>query len=554
MSESPQKDTLQEAKSNWTKKYEASRKRDALFTTVSGAPVDPLNIPSPDPYSNFDENMGMPGQYPFLRGIHPTGHRGRLWTMRMFSGFGTAEETNARFKFLLGQGETGLSTAFDMPTLMGYDHDDPMAIGEFGKCGVAVSSLADMEVLFDDIPIEQVTTSMTINGPAAIIWAMFIAAAEKRGVPRANLGGTLQNDIIKEYTAQNEYIFPVEASMRLVTDTVELAAREMPRWNPISISGYHIREAGATAAQELAFTLAAGFEYVDWALERGLDIDEFAPRLSFFFNVHDDFFEEISKFRAARRIWARELRSRYGAKSDRSLWLRTHAQTAGAALTAQQPEINVSRVALQALAAVLGGVQSLHTNSMDEVLALPSQEAVLVALRTQQIIAHESGVADLADPLGGSYHLEAMTDRIEEEAYEYFRQIEDQGGVIAAVKNGYFQRQIADSAFKYQREIEQNQRIKVGLNGYAEGSDPQIPILAMDREGERRHLERLHRTRDTRDEAAVDRALSDLKRAALGSENLMPYLLTAARAYATLGETTNALRETLGESEIYNVA
>ena len=352
-----------------------------------------------------------------------------------------------------------------MPTLMGYDHDDPMAIGEFGKCGVAVSSLADMEVLFDDIPIEQVTTSMTINGPAAIIWAMFIAAAEKRGVPRAKLGGTLQNDIIKEYTAQNEYIFPVEASMRLVTDTVELAAKEMPRWNPISISGYHIREAGATAAQELAFTLAAGFEYVDWALERGLDIDEFAPRLSFFFNVHDDFFEEISKFRAARRIWARELRSRYGAKSERSLWLRTHAQTAGASLTAQQPEINVSRVALQALAAVLGGVQSLHTNSMDEVLALPSQQAVLVALRTQQIIAHESGVADLADPLGGSYHLEAMTDRIEEESYEYFRQIEDQGGVIAAVKNGYFQRQIADSAFKYQREIEQNQRIKVGLNG-----------------------------------------------------------------------------------------
>ena len=472
----------------------------------------------------------------------------------MFSGFGTAEETNARFKFLLGQGETGLSTAFDMPTLMGYDHDDPMAIGEFGKCGVAVSSLADMEVLFDDIPIEQVTTSMTINGPAAIIWAMFIAAAEKRGVPRAKLGGTLQNDIIKEYTAQNEYIFPVEASMRLVTDTVELAAKEMPRWNPISISGYHIREAGATAAQELAFTLAAGFEYVDWALERGLDIDEFAPRLSFFFNVHDDFFEEISKFRAARRIWARELRSRYGAKSERSLWLRTHAQTAGASLTAQQPEINVSRVALQALAAVLGGVQSLHTNSMDEVLALPSQQAVLVALRTQQIIAHESGVADLADPLGGSYHLEAMTDRIEEESYEYFRQIEDQGGVIAAVKNGYFQRQIADSAFKYQREIEQNQRIKVGLNGYAEGSNPQIPILEMDREGEKRHLERLYRTRDTRDQAAVDRALSDLKRAALGSENLMPYLLTAARAYATLGETTNALRETLGESEIYNVA
>ena len=554
MSESPQKDTLQEIKSNWTKKYEASRKRDALFTTVSGAPVEPLHTPSPDPYSDFDENMGMPGQYPFLRGIHPTGHRGRLWTMRMFSGFGTAEETNARFKFLLGQGETGLSTAFDMPTLMGYDHDDPMAIGEFGKCGVAVSSLADMEVLFDEIPIEQVTTSMTINGPAAIIWAMFIAAAEKRGVPRSKLGGTLQNDIIKEYTAQNEYIFPVEASMRLVTDTVELAAKEMPRWNPISISGYHIREAGATAAQELAFTLAAGFEYVDWALERGLDIDEFAPRLSFFFNVHDDFFEEISKFRAARRIWARELRSRYGAKSDRSLWLRTHAQTAGAALTAQQPEINVSRVALQALAAVLGGVQSLHTNSMDEVLALPSQEAVLVALRTQQIIAHESGVADLADPLGGSYHLEAMTDRIEEEAYEYFRQIEDQGGVITAVKNGYFQRQIADSAFKYQREIEQNQRIKVGINGYAEGSDPRISILEMDREGERRHLERLHRTRDTRDQAAVDRALSDLKHAALGSENLMPYLLTAARAYATLGETTNALRETLGESEIYNVA
>ncbi len=554
LSESPQPDTIQEAKSKWAQKYEASRKRDALYTTISGAPVEPLYTPTPEPYADFDERMGMPGQYPFLRGIHPTGHRGRLWTMRMFAGFGTAEETNKRFKFLLGQGETGLSTAFDMPTLMGYDHDDPMAIGEFGKCGVAVSSMADMEVLFDDIPIDQVTTSMTINGPAAIIWAMFIAAAEKRGVPRAKLGGTLQNDIIKEYTAQNEYIFPIEASMRLVTDTVELATNEMPRWNPISISGYHIREAGSNAAQELAFTLADGFEYVEWALERGLDIDEFAPRLSFFFNVHDDFFEEIAKFRAARRIWARELRNRFGAKSERSLWLRTHAQTAGVALTAQQPEINVSRVAIQAMAAVMGGVQSLHTNSMDEVLALPSQEAVLVALRTQQIIAHESGVADLADPLGGSYHLEAMTDRIEEEAYEYFRQIEDQGGVIAAVKNGYFQRQIADSSFKYQREIEQDQRIKVGINGYAEEGDPEIPILEMDREGERHHLERLLRIRDTRDQAAVDRALNALKRAALGTENLMPYLLDAARAYATLGETTNALRETLGESEIYNVA
>ena len=554
MPESPQQKTLQQAKNEWSEKYRASKKRDALYTTISGSPVDPLHTPFPDPYSEFDERMGMPGQYPFLRGIHPTGHRGRLWTMRMFAGFGTAEETNERFKFLLGQGETGLSTAFDMPTLMGYDHDDPMATGEFGKCGVAVSSMADMEVLFDGIPIDKVTTSMTINGPAAIIWAMFIAAAEKRGIPRVKLGGTLQNDIIKEYTAQNEYIFPIEASMRLVTDTIELAAKEMPRWNPISISGYHIREAGSNAAQELAFTLVDGFEYIEWALERGLEIDEFAPRLSFFFNVHDDFFEEIAKFRAARRIWARELRTRYGAKSDRSLWLRTHAQTAGVALTAQQPEINVSRVALQALAAVLGGVQSLHTNSMDEVLALPSQEAVLVALRTQQIIAHESGVADLADPLGGSYHLEAMTDRIEEEAYEYFRQIEDQGGVIAAVKNGYFQRQIADSAFKYQREIERDQRIKVGINGFAEEQDPEIPILEMDREGERHHLERLYWVRDTRDQAAVDQALSELKRAALGSENLMPYLLTAARAYATLGETTNALRETLGESEIYNVA
>ncbi|MCH9036895.1 MAG: methylmalonyl-CoA mutase family protein [Chloroflexi bacterium] len=540
--------------SEWRGKYQAARKREALFTTISGIPLEPLYTPQDLTDTDYLRDMGMPGEYPYLRGIHPTGHRGRLWTMRMFAGYGTAEETNARFKYLLGQGETGLSIAFDMPTLMGYDHDDSLAAGEFGKCGVAVSSLADMEVLLDGLPIEQITTSMTINSPAAIIWAMYIAAAEKRGVSMDKLGGTLQNDILKEYTAQNEYLFPIEPSMRLVTDTIEFATRHMPRWNPVSISGYHIREAGSTAAQELAFTLANGFAYVDEALARGLDIDDFAPRLSFFFNIHDDFFEEIAKFRAARRIWAREMKERYGAKNERSLWLRTHAQTAGVSLTAQQPENNIARVTIQALAAVLGGVQSLHTNSMDEVHALPSEKAALIALRTQQIIAHESGLADVVDALGGSYYLESLTNELESQAYDYFKEIKEQGGVTEAIKRGFFQREIADAAYRYQRELEQDQRIKVGLNGYGEDKGLTIPILKMDAEGERRHLKRLSRVRSERDNARVSETLEELKRAALGTENLMPYILAAVREYATLGETTNALRETFGEAEVLNIA
>ena len=547
-------ESIREQQSRWEESFRAAKKRDALFTTVSGIPVEPLYTPLHLSDEDYVRDMGMPGDYPYLRGIHPTGYRSRLWTMRMFAGYGTAEETNSRYRYLLEQGESGLSIAFDMPTLMGYDTDDPMAVGEFGKCGVAVSSLADMEVLLDGLAIDQITTSMTINGPAAIIWAMFIAAAERRGVPMEKLGGTLQNDILKEYTAQNEYIFPIEASMRLVVDTIEFAAQQMPKWNPISISGYHIREAGSTAAQEMAFTLVDGFAYVDAALERGLDIDDFAPRLSFFFNIHDDFFEEVAKFRAARRIWAREMKNRYGAKNERSLWLRTHAQTAGCALTAEQPENNVARVAIQALAAVLGGVQSLHTNSMDEVHALPSAKAVLIALRTQQIIVHESGLADVVDPLGGSYYLESLTNRLEAEAYEYFDRIREQGGVIAAINKGFFQREIADAAFRYQRELEEKRRIKVGVNGYTEDEGLTIPILKMDAEGQRHHLERLRRVRKERDNTHVNTKLKELRRAALGSENLMPYILEAVRGYATLGETCQVLREAFGEAEVLNVA
>ncbi len=554
MSDAVKRQSVGEQQSRWAEAYEAARKRDALYKTLSEIPVEPLYSPIDRSGADYTQDTGMPGQYPYLRGVHATGYRTRLWTMRMFAGFGTAEETNARYKYLLEQGESGLSVAFDMPTLMGYDTDHSMSTGEFGKCGVAVSSLADMEVLLDGLPIDEITTSMTINGPAAIIWAMFIAAAEKQGVPMDRLGGTLQNDILKEFIAQNEYLFPIEDSMRLVTDTIEFAARHMPRWNPVSISGYHIREAGSTGVQELAFTLADGFAYIDAALERGLDVDEFAPRLSFFFNIHDDFFEEIAKFRAARRIWARELKERYGAKNERSLWLRTHAQTAGVSLTAQQPETNMVRVAIQALAGVLGGVQSMHTNSMDEVHALPSESAALVALRTQQIIANESGVIETVDPLGGSYYLEALTDKLEEEAYRYFDAIRDQGGVLPAVKNGYFLREIADASFTYQREVEQNLRVKVGVNGYTTDEKLTIPILNMDEQGERRHLDRLNRVRRDRDADEVQRRLDDLREAARGTDNLMPYLLEAARAYATLGEMTDVFREVFGEAEVLTVA
>jgi len=515
------------------------------FITTSGEPVQRLYTPL-DVEGDYIEKLGLPGEYPYTRGVHPTMHRGRLWTMRMFAGFGAAEETNARFKYLLEQGQTGLSVAFDLPTLMGYDTDAPEAEGEFGKCGVAVSSLRDMEVLFDGIPLDKVTTSMTINSPAAIIWAMYIAAAEKQGVPVHQLGGTIQNDILKEYIAQKEYIFPPEPSMRLVTDTVEFGSQRLPRWNTISISGYHIREAGSTAAQELAFTLADGMEYVRWALERGLDVDAFAPRLSFFFNCHNDFLEEIAKFRAARRIWAQEMRGTFGARNPRSWWLRFHTQTAGCSLTAQQPEINVVRVAIQALAAVLGGTQSLHTNSLDEALALPSERAVTIALRTQQIIAHEAGVTNTVDPLGGAYAIESLTDRMERQAYDYFEGIKALGGVLPAIEAGFFQQEIADAAYRYQREIDERRRIIVGVNGFVVDEPLKVPLLRIDPQGYERQCARLAQVRAERDTGAVGQALDRLRIAAQGTENTMPYILDAVRVYATLQEIMDVFREVFG--------
>ncbi|NLF74377.1 MAG: methylmalonyl-CoA mutase family protein [Chloroflexi bacterium] len=520
--------------------------RAPAFTTISGRPVRRVYTPLDIAGSDYLRDLGLPGDYPFTRGVHATGYRGKLWTMRMFAGFGTAEETNARYHYLLEQGNTGLSVAFDLPTLMGYDTDAPEALGEFGKCGVAVSSLRDMEILFDGIPLGEVSTSMTINGPAAILWAFYIAAAEKQGVPIARLRGTLQNDILKEYQAQKEYIFPPEPSMRLVTDTIAFGTQHMPEWNTISISGYHIREAGSTAGQELAFTLANGLEYVRWALRRGLNIDSFAPRLSFFFNVHNDFFEEIAKLRAARRIWAREMRETFGARNPRSWLMRFHTQTAGVSLTAQQPENNIVRVALQALAAVLGGAQSLHTNSMDEALALPSEQAVTIALRTQQIIAHEIGVANSVDPLGGSYLVEALTDAIEAEAIAYFRRIEDLGGVLACIESGFFQQEIADAAARFQREVEAGERTIVGVNAYPNAEPLRIPLLEMDPAGYERQVARLEHLRASRDGEAVRRALDALHAAAHGTDNLMPFILDAARAYATLGEITGVLREVFG--------
>jgi methylmalonyl-CoA mutase N-terminal domain/subunit len=515
------------------------------FITTSGEPVGRLYTPL-DLEGGYLEKLGLPGEYPFTRGVHPTMHRGRLWTMRMFAGFGTAEETNARFKYLLEQGQTGLSVAFDLPTLYGYDTDAPEAEGESGKCGVAVSSLSDMEALFDGIPLDKVTTSMTINSPAAITWAMYIAAAEKQGVPMHQLGGTIQNDILKEYIAQKEYIFPPEPSMRLVTDTVEFGSQHLPKWNTISISGYHIREAGSTAAQELAFTLVDGLEYVRWALDRGVDVDAFAPRLSFFFNCHNDFLEEIAKFRAARRIWGREMRQTFGAKNPRSWWLRFHTQTAGCSLTAQQPEINVVRVAIQALAAVLGGTQSLHTNSLDEALALPSEHAVSIALRTQQIIAHESGVTNTVDPLGGAYAVEALTDRMERQAYDYFERVEALGGVIPAIQAGFFQQEIADAAYRYQREIDERRRIVVGVNEFAADEPLRVPLLEIDPQGNERQCARLAQVRAERDNAAVGQALDRLRIAAQGTENTMPFILDAVRVYATLQEIMDVFRDVFG--------
>jgi methylmalonyl-CoA mutase, N-terminal domain len=516
------------------------------FITTSSVPINRLYTPQDIAETDYLKDIGLPGDYPFTRGVHATGYRGKPWTMRMFAGFGTAEETNARYKFLLQQGNAGLSVAFDLATLMGYDTDAPEALGEFGKCGVAISSLKDMEILFDGIPLDQVSTSMTINSPAPIIWAFYIAAAEKQGVPMAKLRGTLQNDILKEYIAQKEFIFPPEPSMRLVTATVEFGSRYMPEWNTISISGYHIREAGSTAVQELAFTLADGLEYVRWALKRGLDIDEFAPRLSFFFNVHNDFFEEIAKLRAARRIWAREMRETFGAKNPRSWLMRFHTQTAGVSLTAQQPEVNLVRVAIQALAAVLGGTQSLHTNSMDEAWALPSEHAVTLALRTQQVIAEESGVINTIDPLGGSYFVEALTNQTEAAVYEYFRRIEEFGGVLPAIEAGFFQSEISDASYRYQLEIDQHQRTIVGVNDYVVDEALQIPILEMDPDGYNRQVNRLQKLRIERDNERVGQTLDALRQACAGQENTMPYIIEAAKAYATLGEITDVMREVFG--------
>jgi len=546
MYDQQQVEQIRRRESEWQKKTSHSGERQDRFNTTSGIPIGRLYTLGDIADIDYLADVGFPGDYPFVRGLHPTGYRGRLWTMRMFGGFGTAEETNKRFKYLLDHGETGLSVAFDMPTLMGYDADAPEAKGEFGKCGVAISSLADMEVLFDGIPVDQVTTSMTINSPAAVIWAMYIVAAEKRGIPMVKLGGTIQNDILKEYIAQNEYLFPPEPSMRLIVDTFEFGTKHLPLWNTISISGYHIREAGATAVQELAFTLADGLAYVEAGVERGLKVDDFAPRLSFFFNVHNDFFEEVAKFRAARRIWAQEMKRRYNPENERSLWLRFHTQTAGCTLTAQQPENNVVRVALQALAAVLGGTQSLHTNSLDEAWALPSDKAVLIALRTQQIIAQETGVTSAVDPLGGSFMVEVLTDKMEEACYDYFQKIDSMGGVIPAIEKGFFQREIAEAAFCYQREIENKERIVVGVNDYIIDEPLSIPILEMDQEGQRRHLERLSRVRSERSASDVAQRLEELRRAAQGTENLMPYILEAVRAYATLGEICDVFRQVFG--------
>jgi len=544
---------LAEARARWEKHSDNAKERKPSFTTGSGRPIRRLYDPADLPDLDYQRDLGWPGEFPFTRGIHPTGHRGRLWTFRMFSGFGSAEETNQRYRYLLEEGETGLSVAFDMPTLMGLDADDPAAAGEFGRCGVCISSLADMEILFQSIPLDQVTTSMTINSPAAVIWAMYIAAAERQGVPREKLGGTIQNDILKEYISQNEFIYPPEPSMRLVTDTIEFGTQEMPQWNTISISGYHIREAGATAAQELAFTLADGLTYVEHALARGLDIDQFAPRLSFFFNCHNDFFEEIAKFRAARRIWAHLMRDRYGARNPRSWWMRFHTQTAGCSLYPQQPEVNLIRVALQALAGILGGTQSLHTNAMDEALALPSEKAALLALRTQQVIAHESGVTDTVDPLGGSYFVEHLTNEMERDVYDYLKRIEALGGVIPAIEAGFFQREIAEASYRYQQEVESGERILVGVNEYVDERPPDIPILEMDPEGERRHFARLQRVRVERDGTRAAECLIALERACSGSDNLMPYILDAVNAYCTLGEICGVMRKVFGEYREHSV-
>ena len=527
--------------------YERAPERtDELFSTISGIENEPLSTPE-SVHVDHARDLGYPGEYPFTRGVYPSMYRGRLWTMRQFAGFGTPEETNERFRYLTEHGQTGLSTAFDMPTLMGYDSDHARSLGEVGREGVAVDSLADMETLFAGIPLGDVSTSMTINSPAAIMLAYYVCVGEQQGVSRDKLRGTAQTDILKEYIAQKEWIFPPEPSMRLVVDMIEFCAREMPLFHPVSISGYHIREAGSTAAQELAFTLADGFAYVEAAVERGLDVDDFAPRLSFFFNAHLDFFEEIAKYRAARRIWARELRDRYGARNERSLLMRFHTQTAGVSLTAQQPEVNIVRTALEAMAAVLGGTQSLHTNSFDEALALPTEDAVRIALRTQQVIAHESGAVNTIDPLGGSYHVEGLTNTLEAQAYEYFDRIDALGGVIPAIKENFFQREIAEASYRYQSEVESGKRVVVGVNRYVLEDEVPIAILKIDPALEQKQIDRLAAVKAGRDSAKVEAGLATLKESATkDGVNLMPSIIEASRDYVTLGEMCDALREVWG--------
>jgi methylmalonyl-CoA mutase, N-terminal domain len=524
--------------------------RKKSFQTVSLAEVDRLYTPADVEDLDFNRDISFPGEFPYTRGIHPTGYRGKLWTMRQFAGFSTPEETNARFKYLLDHGQTGLSVAYDLPTLMGYDADSPLSEGEVGKCGVAVSSLADMEVLFDQIPLEKVTVSQTINAPASVLLAMYLVVAEKQGASWDKISGTLQNDILKEYIAQKEWIYPIRPAMKLVVDTFEFCTERVPRYNPISVSGYHIREAGATAAQELAFTLRDGIEYVAWGVEAGLDVDRFVPRISFFFNAHNDFFEEIAKYRAARRIWAREMKRRFGSDHPRTLQMRFHTQTAGVSLTVQQPLNNIVRVAIQALAGVLGGTQSLHTDAYDEALALPTDRAALIALRTQQIIAEETGVAHTVDPLGGSYYLEALTEKMEQEALDYFRKIDAMGGMVAAIEKGFPQREIQDSAYQYQKAVERGDQVIVGVNKYAMAEEPaDIPILVIDESVRTHQVERLEQTRTRRDGGAVAKALNRLKLAASRNENTMPATIDAVRAYATLGEICSALRDVYGVYE-----
>lgn len=528
--------------------YPRSEEREATFETISGDEVEPLYGPSDVEEVDYLRDLGFPGEYPYTRGIRPNMYRGRLWTMRQFAGFGTARETNERYKFLLNEGQTGLSVAFDMPTIMGRDSDDPMSLGEVGRCGVAIDSVRDMQALFDGIPLDRITTSMTTNAPASILLSFYLVTGERQGVRFSQMGGTIQNDILKEYIAQKSWIFPPRPSLRIITDVMEFCSGEVPRWNTISISGYHIREAGSTAAQELAFTLADGMAYVQAGIDAGMDVDDFAPRLSFFFNSHMDFFEEIAKYRAARRIWARVMRERFGAKKEESLLLRFHTQTAGCSLTAQQPENNIMRTAYEALSAVLGGTQSLHTNSMDEVLALPTEKAVETALRTQQILAYETGMANTVDPLAGSYYLEFLTDRLETEALDYFEQIEDEGGVLEAIDSGYFQRNIADAAYRYQMEVESRQRIIVGVNEFVKQDEsPEIELLTIDPSVEKDQVERVREVRAERSQAEVESAALELRRRAEGTQNLVPAILDSTRAHMTLGEIVGVMKEVFGE-------